>query len=73
MWEEEKGERTDNIFKKEQCLMQNLIEKLSDLPEKAEQKRMRTWPDQKKPSNPEVCREEGGNLKWERMTAKGKS
>lgn len=28
--------------------MQNSIEKLSDLPEKAKQIRMRTWPDQKR-------------------------
>lgn len=42
--------------------MQNSIEKLSNPPEKAEEMRMRTWPDQKRPNNPEVCREKGGHL-----------
>ena len=42
--------------------MQKSIEKLSDLPEKAEQMRMRAWPDQKKPNDCEVCREKGGHL-----------
>lgn len=52
--------------------MQNSVEKLSDLPEKAEQMRMRTWPDQKKLAIQRSVEKREATYKWERMT-KGKS
>lgn len=42
--------------------MQNSIEKLRDLPERAKQVRAITWPNRKKPSNEEVYREKRGKL-----------
>lgn len=42
--------------------MQNSIEKLRDLPERAKQMRTITWPNQKKPGNEEAYREKGGKL-----------